>query len=325
MSRKTFTDEDRRKWANYARNHGEQAAANKAGVKKPTIQQWMRDYPGSGPSVPTVPSRRHRGSRQQPTPRPPHAKTRTNSKKAGHTAVEEVADALAKDIRAWFRKGRKRRRAADELKAIISDWEQSRTQDDLADANVFQTPVQHPEMSQAPPSRDSSQRQTSQQTGARSSDTCNVYVIDAGLLTSLARNDQDSRKFLKAVVDETNAVFVPTGAVGCRFRDAPPHEYLARVLGAEFVQLVSFDAVLARDAGILCRAAGTGDVIGASIVVTARACRRILNRKRSWNKCTTYIVTKDVINMKRFLQPAGLRLAGQGLSHNQNLLAVELS
>ena len=54
MARGRFTDEQRKDWADYARSHGEQAAADGARVKRRTIQQWKRDHPGSSSSVTAV-------------------------------------------------------------------------------------------------------------------------------------------------------------------------------------------------------------------------------------------------------------------------------
>lgn len=63
---------------------------------------------------------------------------------------------------------------------------------------------------------------------------------------------------------------VPAGVAGQVWRDGSRQSTLARFLRAYEVSVVGFDDQLARVCGELCGAAGTSDVVDASVVIVAR-------------------------------------------------------
>lgn len=63
----------------------------------------------------------------------------------------------------------------------------------------------------------------------------------------------------------------PVGAVAQVWRNGRRQARLARLLGAHEIEIVPLDDQGAREAGQLCGIRGTADVIGASVVLCARA------------------------------------------------------
>lgn len=95
-------------------------------------------------------------------------------------------------------------------------------------------------------------------------------TLDAGALLALERGD---RRFLALLrlSDETGGVFhVPAGVLGQVWRRGARQARVAALLGKSRVQVVPLDARMARACGELCGAAGTADVIHASVVIVAR-------------------------------------------------------
>jgi hypothetical protein len=66
---------------------------------------------------------------------------------------------------------------------------------------------------------------------------------------------------------------VPAGVVGQAWRNGRVQVTLARFLRSDEVQVVPLDEHLARACGELCGAAGSPDVIDASVVILARVRR----------------------------------------------------
>ncbi len=96
-------------------------------------------------------------------------------------------------------------------------------------------------------------------------------TLDAGALIAIERGDRR----LQALLDEAHAagadLAVPAGAVAQAWRDGSRQARLARFLKLAMVSVVPLDEPEARAAGALCGRTGTVDVIGASVVICARA------------------------------------------------------
>jgi hypothetical protein len=67
------------------------------------------------------------------------------------------------------------------------------------------------------------------------------------------------------------SLVVPAGVVGQVWRDGRRQARLARLLATDEVEIEVLDDRRAREAGQLCGARGTADVIDASVVLGARA------------------------------------------------------
>ena len=95
-------------------------------------------------------------------------------------------------------------------------------------------------------------------------------VLDAGALIALERGDRDAAAVIEIALREHRAVLVPAGVVGQAWRGGGRQARLARVLNARDILVEPLTDAGARAAGVLCRAAGTTDVIDASVVLIAR-------------------------------------------------------
>jgi len=95
-------------------------------------------------------------------------------------------------------------------------------------------------------------------------------TLDAGALIALERRDRRVAALLKVAQSHGLEISVPTGVVGQVWRDGSRQAVIARVLGANDVELVVLDAETARASGVLCGRAGTSDVIDASVALCAR-------------------------------------------------------
>ena len=96
-------------------------------------------------------------------------------------------------------------------------------------------------------------------------------TLDAGALIAFERND---RRFVTVVARALQldlSLTVPAGVLGQVWRDGRRQARLARLLGAEEVEIAALDDERARAAGQLCGVSGTSDVIDASVVLCARA------------------------------------------------------
>jgi hypothetical protein len=69
---------------------------------------------------------------------------------------------------------------------------------------------------------------------------------------------------------------MPSGVVGQVWRDGRVQAALARFLRVPEVEIVPLGDQLARSCGELCGAAGTSDVIDASVVIVARQRRDVI-------------------------------------------------
>jgi PIN domain len=95
-------------------------------------------------------------------------------------------------------------------------------------------------------------------------------VLDTGALIAIERGDRDTAALIEVARQEGRAVIVPAGVVGQAWRGGARQVRLARLLNARDVAVEPLTDALARAAGVLCGAAGTTDVIDASVVLAAR-------------------------------------------------------
>ena len=95
-----------------------------------------------------------------------------------------------------------------------------------------------------------------------------VLVLDAGALIAIDRNDRGVSAMLRVALDDGDEVHVPAGVVAQTWRGRRPsgEPGPARCGRCEEVPL---DSEVARAVGLLCRRAGTNDVIDASVAVAA--------------------------------------------------------
>jgi hypothetical protein len=100
-------------------------------------------------------------------------------------------------------------------------------------------------------------------------------TFDAGALIALERGSQVVKRLLEKADGEHWPVAIPAGALAQVWRDGTKQAVLARFLrvgtgggrGAPTVE--PMHAQIARRAGELCAAAGTADVVDASVVLCA--------------------------------------------------------
>lgn len=96
-------------------------------------------------------------------------------------------------------------------------------------------------------------------------------TLDAGALVAFDRNERRVVALLARAVDHGLVLSVPAGVVGQVWRDGRTQARLARLLASPQVDIEPLDDIRARQAGQLCGARGTADVIDASVVLCARA------------------------------------------------------
>jgi hypothetical protein len=95
-------------------------------------------------------------------------------------------------------------------------------------------------------------------------------VLDAGALIAVERGDRDTAVVIEVARLDHRGLVVPAGVVGQVWRGGGRQARLARLLNARDVLVEPLTDAGARAAGILCGAAGTTDVIDASVVLAAR-------------------------------------------------------
>ena len=96
-------------------------------------------------------------------------------------------------------------------------------------------------------------------------------TLDTGALIAFARNDRRIVALLAQAIHHQREILVPAGVVGQVWRDGRRQARLARLLATDDVEIEALDDRRAREAGQLCGARGTSDVIDASVVLGARA------------------------------------------------------
>ena len=95
-------------------------------------------------------------------------------------------------------------------------------------------------------------------------------TLDTGALIALDRGDGRMIALLRRALAQGRAFRVPTGVVGQAWRDGRVQATLARFLRSEEVEIVPLEGPPARACGELCAAAGSVDVIDASVVMLGR-------------------------------------------------------
>lgn len=97
-----------------------------------------------------------------------------------------------------------------------------------------------------------------------------TLVLDAGALIAVERGDRETALVIEAARRDGQACVVPAGVVAQVWRGDPRQVRLARLVNARDVPIEPLTDALAWAAGVLCGRTGTDDIIGASVVVTAR-------------------------------------------------------
>ncbi len=95
-------------------------------------------------------------------------------------------------------------------------------------------------------------------------------TLDAGALIAFERNDRNVVALLKRASELGHSLAVPAGVVGQAWRDGRRQARLARLLGAGEVVVEPLSDQRAREAGQLCGATKTSDVIDASVVLCGK-------------------------------------------------------
>ena len=95
-------------------------------------------------------------------------------------------------------------------------------------------------------------------------------VLDAGALIAVDRGDRRVVAILRRSLERELPILIPAGAVGQAWRDGRRQARLARLLGAPQTTVIPLDDRRAREAGQLCGATGTSDVVDASVVLAAK-------------------------------------------------------
>src|SRR4051794_98341 len=96
-------------------------------------------------------------------------------------------------------------------------------------------------------------------------------TLDAGALVAFERNDRRVVALIARAVETNYSLAVPAGVVAQVWRDGRRQPRLARMLGADAVEIEPLDDRGARAAGQLCGVTQTSDVIDASVVLCAKA------------------------------------------------------
>jgi predicted TIM-barrel enzyme len=97
-----------------------------------------------------------------------------------------------------------------------------------------------------------------------------TLVLDAGALLAVDRGDRATAALIEVARRDSRSVIVPAGVVAQIWRDGSRQARIARLLGARQVSVDALTDAVARAAGALCGAAGTADLVDASVVIAAR-------------------------------------------------------
>jgi predicted nucleic acid-binding protein len=96
------------------------------------------------------------------------------------------------------------------------------------------------------------------------------FTLDSGALIAWERGNRGAVALLSRILANGRTLAVPAGVVAQVWRDGRKQARLARLLASRVVEIVVLDEDEAREAGQLCGATGTRDVIDASVVLCAR-------------------------------------------------------
>lgn len=94
-------------------------------------------------------------------------------------------------------------------------------------------------------------------------------VLDAGALIALERGDKRMIALLNRAMAQHRRIRIPAGVLGQAWRIGRLQANLARFVRSDEVDIIPLDGPIARACGELCAAAGTSDVIDASVVILA--------------------------------------------------------
>jgi hypothetical protein len=98
----------------------------------------------------------------------------------------------------------------------------------------------------------------------------NGLTLDAGALIAFDRNDRKLVALLRRALELGHSFAVPAGVVGQAWRDGRRQARLARLLASVEVEIEPLSDRRAREAGQLCGATKTRDVIDASVVLCGK-------------------------------------------------------
>jgi hypothetical protein len=101
-------------------------------------------------------------------------------------------------------------------------------------------------------------------------------TFDTGALIALDRGDRRVIALLQEASRRRLPLRVPAGVIGQAWRDGRRQAMLSRFLRTREVDVHVLDQPAARAAGELCGAAGTADVIDATVVLIARPTRDVV-------------------------------------------------
>ncbi len=95
-------------------------------------------------------------------------------------------------------------------------------------------------------------------------------TLDAGALIAFDRAERRIVVLITRALSEKARVAIPAGVVGQAWRNGRKQARLAKLLASPGVEIEPLDAQRAREAGQLCGATATSDVIDASVVLCAK-------------------------------------------------------
>lgn len=95
-------------------------------------------------------------------------------------------------------------------------------------------------------------------------------TLDTGALIAFDRNDRFVVSLIARALELKLSIAVPAGVVAQTWRDGRKQVRLARLLGAQQVQVEVLDDRRARAAGQLCGVSKTRDIVDASVALCAR-------------------------------------------------------
>ena len=95
-------------------------------------------------------------------------------------------------------------------------------------------------------------------------------TLDAGALIGFDRSDRRALAIIVRAQQNETPIAIPAGVVGQAWRDGRTQARLAKLLSSRGVEIEPLDGRRAREAGQLCGATGTSDIIDASVVLCAK-------------------------------------------------------
>lgn len=95
-------------------------------------------------------------------------------------------------------------------------------------------------------------------------------TLDTGALIAFERNDRTLVVLIKRALELGHSIAIPAGAVGQAWRDGRRQARLVRLLGSAEVIIEPLSDRRAREAGQLCGATKTRDLIDASVVLCGK-------------------------------------------------------